>query len=111
MKKIKFPIISKDDDECERTFAIIKFAVFVIAVCLLILALLKLCHWICPVLAWGFYFWNIRQYQIGCFSHVIDEYDDHERGYPRDGLSRVYRSWKVFAIIVAMVVVWFITKP
>ena len=54
MKKIKFPIISNDDDECERIFGIIKFVVFVIAVCLLILAVLKLCHWICPVLAWGF---------------------------------------------------------
>ncbi|MBR4106489.1 MAG: hypothetical protein IKK52_04220 [Alphaproteobacteria bacterium] len=111
MKKIKFPIISKDDDECERTFAIIKFAVFVIAVCLLILALLKLCHWICPVLAWGFYFWNILQYRKGCFSQVVNEYDDNKRGCPHDGLRRVYHSWKVFAIIVAMVVVWFITKP
>ena len=40
MKKIKFPIIGKDDDECERIFGIIKFVVFVIAVVLSILAVL-----------------------------------------------------------------------
>ena len=111
MKKIKFPIISKDDDECERIFGIIKFVVFVIAVVLSILAVLKLCHWICPVLAWGFYFWNIQQYRIGCFTYVIDEYDDHKRGYPHDGIYRMFQSWKVFAFIAVLAIVAVIVTP
>lgn len=100
----KFNFLSNNDDECEKVFEGIKFVVFIIAVFLIITTLLGLSHWICPVLVWGFYFWNVHHYRIGCFSQVIDEYDDHERGYPHDGLVRMYKSWIVFAVMVFLAI-------
>ena len=109
MKKTDF--LPDDDTKCENFFGVIKFMVFLLAICFAFLAGFGQIHWVWAALVAFFYVWNILQYRKGCFSQVVDEYDDHKRGCPHDGLRRVYHSWKVFAIIVAMVVVWFITKP
>lgn len=111
MKKRDFLPLPENDDECEKIFDVIKFVVFLLAICLIILAVFKLVHWGWPALAVLFYFWNTNQYRIGCFHYVIDEYDDHKRGYPHYGLQRMYKSWKVFAIIVAFAVIAMIVTP
>lgn len=63
---------------------------FLLTICFAILAAFEQMHWVGVALVAFFYVWNILQYRKGCFSEVVNEYDD-QHGCPHNGLSRVCR--------------------
>lgn len=108
MRKIDF--LPQDEGQCEKMFGVIKFITFLVVIGVLVLTLFSIIHWIWSVLAVFFYVWNIGQYQIGCFGKIANEYDERKFN-PREGLHRMYQSWKVFAIFIAFAIIWLITRP
>ena len=54
-------------------------------------------NWRLGIVSIAWLLWNFAAYETGCQEQVVDEYE-HD-GYPKDGLRRMFHSWKIFAVL------------
>lgn len=57
-------------------------------------------HWACLLGAIGLILWSAYFYEKGLMEWVCDEYELD--GYPKQGLYRMFQSWKTLAVLVVI---------
>lgn len=66
-------------------------------------------HWVYSLCMAGFILWSSSFYERGRMEWVCDEYE--QDGYPSQGLYRMFKSWKILAVLIVIVlIIWAIVN-
>ncbi len=93
MKKGKKSEHSAEQKQAERIYSRIIKGLVIAGIALFFI------HWGYSLGVVCFILWSAYFYEQGRMEWVCDEYE--QNGYPTQGLYRMYRSWRIFAVLLA----------